>query len=36
MIKLRNARDYIESFLSIRTKRGELIPFRFNGAQEQL
>jgi hypothetical protein len=36
MIKLRNARDYIENFLSIRTKSGALVPFRFNAAQEKL
>lgn len=36
MINLRNARQYIESFLKIRTKDGELAPLHFNAAQERL
>lgn len=33
MINIRNAKEYIENFLWIRTKEARLIPFKFNKAQ---
>lgn len=36
MINLRNARQYIEHFLKIRTKSGKLVPFVLNPPQERL
>ena len=36
MINPRNARDYIENFLKIRTKDARIVPLRMNEAQERL
>ena len=36
MIDLLNTRDYIEHCLKIRTKSGEIIPFKLNAAQRKL
>lgn len=36
MINLRDAKQYIESFLKIKTKSGSVIPFKLNPAQEKL
>lgn len=35
-MNIRNAREYIENFLKIKTKDGRLVPFRFNKPQERL
>ncbi len=36
MIDLKNAREYIRSFLKIRTKAGDIVPFKLNKPQEKL
>ena len=35
-LSIRRARDYIEGFLKIRTKDGQLVPFRMNTPQKKL
>ena len=35
-ISLRNAKEYIQRFLKIRTKSGKLVPLRFNPPQKKL
>lgn len=35
-LSIRRARDYIEGFLKIRTKDGQLVPFRMNAPQKKL
>ena len=35
-LSIRRARDYIEGFLKIRTKDGQLVPFRMNAPQRKL
>lgn len=36
MINLRNAREYIENFLRIRTKDAQIVPFKMNRAQRRM
>ena len=36
MINIRNAREYIENFLKIRTKDGQIVPFKLNPPQQKL
>lgn len=35
-MEIRNAKDYIENFLKIKTKEGKLVPFHLNRAQRRL
>ena len=35
-MEIRNAKDYIETFLKIKTKDGQLVPFCLNAAQKRL
>ena len=36
MLNIKNARQYIEQFLHIRTKSGEIVPFRLNQPQKKV